>query len=205
MVVAQRGGAFYQGSSVKRWGRFVFRWLSEFATGRSIADINSGLRVFRRSEIVPFFPSISTGFSFTTTTTLVYMLNGLFVTYLPIAYHQRVGVSKVRYVRDTLRALQIIVECILRYNPLKLFLLIACPFLGMAALLLLIAIVLQSLVLFLIATVALSTGVLILAQGFVAASLVEPRPMTYRRQLEYVEMPDHDVINRDAPLHAHPS
>ena len=65
-------------------GRWVFRWLSQFATGQHIPDINSGLRVFRRQEILPFFPVISSGFSFTTTCTLVYLLNDSFVHYVPI-------------------------------------------------------------------------------------------------------------------------
>ena len=60
-----------------------------------------------------------------TTITLAFMLNAYSVTYIPIEYHKRKGDSKVRYVRDTLRSAQIIVEAIATYNPLKIFLLIA--------------------------------------------------------------------------------
>ena len=101
MVVGARTGAFYQGSFAKRLGRVVFRGLSEFAAGQHIPDINSGMRVFRRGDIVPFFPVISAGFSFTTTCTLVYLLNDLFVKYVPIEYHKRHGHSKVRHLRDS--------------------------------------------------------------------------------------------------------
>ncbi len=128
MVVGARTGKFYRGGLIKRWGRVVFRWLGEFATGQSIPDINSGMRVFRRRDILPFFPLISAGFSFTTTATLVYLLNDLYVYYLPIDYHRRHGRSKVHHLRDSLRALQIIVEAILRCNPIKIFLLLASPF-----------------------------------------------------------------------------
>ncbi|MEZ6060481.1 MAG: glycosyltransferase family 2 protein [Planctomycetaceae bacterium] len=127
MVVGARQGRFYQGSTFKRWGRNVFRWLSEFSAGQNIPDINSGLRVFRRSQIVRFFPIISAGFSFTTTSTLAYLHNDLSVHYIAIKYGQREGRSKVRHVRDSLRALQIIVEAILRCNPVKMFLLLATP------------------------------------------------------------------------------
>ncbi len=127
MVVGARTGAFYQGSLLKRAGRAVFRWLSEFAAGQRIPDINSGLRAFRRKEILPFFSVISSGFSFTTTCTLVYLLNDYFVHYVPIEYHRRAGTSKVRHLRDALRALQIIIEAILRCNPIKIFLLVAFP------------------------------------------------------------------------------
>jgi hypothetical protein len=51
------------------------------------------------------------------------MLNAYSVSYVPIAYEKRRGASKVRYIRDTLRATQIIVESIAIYNPLKLFIL----------------------------------------------------------------------------------
>lgn len=124
MVVGARHGQYYRGSFVKRVGRFFFRTLSEFATGRHIPDINSGLRIFRKDVAVRFFPTLSSGFSFTTTITLAFMLNAYSVMYTPIEYHKRKGNSKVRYVRDTLRSAQIIVEAIATYNPLKIFLLI---------------------------------------------------------------------------------
>ncbi len=72
-----------------------------------------------------YFPDICDGFSFTTTVTLIYMLTGKTVAYLPITYHKRIGASKVRFVRDTLRTLQYITETMALYNPLKLFLLLS--------------------------------------------------------------------------------
>ena len=57
--------------------------------------------------------------------TLALLSTGYFVKFVPISYHQRVGSSKVRYVRDTLRASQILVQAITRYNPIKLFLVLA--------------------------------------------------------------------------------
>lgn len=125
MVVGARQGAQYRGSLVKRVARFLFRVLSEFSAGRRIPDINSGCRIFRKSVALRFFPMLSSGFSFTTTVTLSFMLNAYSVTYVPIEYHKRKGSSKVRYLRDTLRSAQIIVEAITIYNPLKIFLLIA--------------------------------------------------------------------------------
>jgi glycosyltransferase involved in cell wall biosynthesis len=127
MVVGARTGSHYAGGQTKQAGWLAFRYLCEFAVGQSIPDINSGMRVFRKSEIVPFFPTISGEFSFTTTSTLLYLLNDRFVLHVPIDYFERTGTSKVRHVRDSLRTLQIIVEAILRYNPIKIFLLLAAP------------------------------------------------------------------------------
>jgi glycosyltransferase involved in cell wall biosynthesis len=123
MAVGARTGREYEGTFIKMPARRLFVWLSEYATGRKIDDINSGLRVFRKDIVLRYLATISDGFSFTTTITLATMLNGYFVKYVPISYYKRVGKSHVRYVRDSLRSLQIIIESILYYNPLKLFLL----------------------------------------------------------------------------------
>jgi len=128
MVVGARQGAAYHGTWAKSLARRLFRFLAEFATGRSIPDINSGLRAFRKDVVVRFFEIASNRFSFTTTITLAFMLNGHFVKYLPVSYFPRVGESKIDHFRDTLRAAQFIVQAILYYNPLKLFLL-PCSFL----------------------------------------------------------------------------
>jgi glycosyltransferase involved in cell wall biosynthesis len=132
MAVGARTGAEYRGTFVKMPARRVFLWLSEYATGRKIDDINSGLRVFRKEIVLRYIGTISNGFSFTTTITLAAMLNGYFVKYTPIEYFKRVGKSHVKYVRDSLRSLQIITESILYYNPLKLFLLVAMVLMSVA-------------------------------------------------------------------------
>jgi len=125
MVVAARQGRYYEGSFGKQILRIFFRWLAEFTCGRSIPDINSGFRVFDRRPVLAWRNSLSTGFSFTTTITLLFMLNYYFVGYLPIPYSQRVGRSKVRLFKDSLRSLQIILTMIAQFNPLKLYLLLS--------------------------------------------------------------------------------
>ena len=176
MVVGARTGKFYQGNIIKRYARVVFRMLSEFAAGRKIPDINSGLRIFRRSQIMPFFPIISAGFSFTTTSTLAYMLNGLFVHYTPIKYHKRAGRSKVRHIRDSLRAAQIIVEAILRCNPIKIFLLMSIPFVILSFILTLTSVLTLNLICMFAAIVALATAAIVLGLGFATAAIKPTQP-----------------------------
>lgn len=122
MVVGARQGEAYRESFLKSLLRGVLKLIVEFATGRKIPDVNSGLRVFRASTAKPYFPDICDGFSFTTTITLVYLLTHKAVSYVPISYSKRIGRSKVKMLRDTLRTFQYITECIVRYNPLKIFL-----------------------------------------------------------------------------------
>jgi glycosyltransferase involved in cell wall biosynthesis len=125
MIVGARTGDHYRESAVKAPLRYILKWLVEFTTGRRIPDVNSGLRVFSRAEILPYLDLLCNTFSFTTSVTLAYMMTGKFVGYVPISYHQRVGQTKVRLFRDSLRTLQYIVQAILYYNPLKMFLLIS--------------------------------------------------------------------------------
>lgn len=125
MVVGARHGREYRGTFLKMPARLLFKWLVEFTTGRRIPDINSGLRAFRKSQMLPFIDDLCDGFSFTTTITLIYCLTGKFVAYVPIDYSRRLGHSKVRFLRDSFRTLQYITEVIAIYNPLKLFGLLA--------------------------------------------------------------------------------
>lgn len=125
LVVGARYGWEYNGRILKRLARIVFRFLAEFATGKRIPDINSGMRAFHRSEIIPYFPRLCEGFSLPTTMTLAYFFTGMKVAYVPIQYHKRFGHSKVKIIRDSMRTLQYMTESIAHYNPLKLFLLLA--------------------------------------------------------------------------------
>jgi polyisoprenyl-phosphate glycosyltransferase len=124
MVVGARQGEHYYSSFGKRVLRLIFRLLAEYTCGRSIPDINSGFRVFDKRPVLAWKASVSTGFSFTTTITLLFMLNNLLVAYTPVTYNKRIGKSKVRLVSDGLRSLQIIFTSIAQFNPLKLYLLV---------------------------------------------------------------------------------
>lgn len=121
MVVGERTGPNYRETVIKSPLRWVLKWLVEFTAGRRIPDINSGLRVFDRSEAVKHFAQLCDTFSFTTSLTLAFMMGNKFVFYTPISYHKRVGRTKVRLFSDSLRTLQYIAQAVLYYDPLKIF------------------------------------------------------------------------------------
>jgi glycosyltransferase involved in cell wall biosynthesis len=125
MVVGHRQGKHYVPSLSNRVLRWMFRSLAEFIVGRDVPDVNSGMRIFDRDAVLPLFPHMSYGFSFTTSITLLFMMRALPVSYVPVPYLKREGASKVNYFRDSIRALQIIVSITARLNPIKLFLLAA--------------------------------------------------------------------------------
>lgn len=125
MVVGRRTGVHVNPSILKSPLRRILRFLVEFTAGRKIPDINSGLRVFSKKTVVPYFNLLCDTFSFTTSLTLAYMMTGLFVSYIDIPYSKRHGSSKVRLFRDSLRTLQFILQAVTYYNPIKVFLLFA--------------------------------------------------------------------------------
>lgn len=125
LVIGQRTGKEFWGSLIKHPARFLFLLLAEFTVGQKIPDVNSGLRLFKKSSFDEVnFPIICRGFSFSSTMTLSFFASGMFVKFVPISYLTRSGESKVNYLRDTLRTLQTLVEIVTYYNPLKIILLI---------------------------------------------------------------------------------
>lgn len=125
MVVGARTGQNYFESVLKAPLRLVLKFMVEYTAGRKVPDVNSGLRVFSKQKATLFFNHLSNTFSFTTSITLAYMMNTLFVQYIPIPYHKRAGKTKVHLFRDALRTLQYIIEAITYYNPLKIFMLMS--------------------------------------------------------------------------------
>ena len=121
MVVGKRVG--YKESIFKIILRKILKFVVEFAAGRKIPDINSGLRIFKKDTIKEYLPHLCETFSFTTSATLAYMMNGKFVSYVPINYGKRKGKSKVSLMRDSFKTIFYIMQTVTYYNPLKIFML----------------------------------------------------------------------------------
>ena len=121
MVVGKRIG--YKESLFKVMLRKILKFVVEFAAGRRIPDINSGLRIFKKDTIKEYLPHLCETFSFTTSATLAYMMNGRFVSYVPINYGKRKGKSKVSLMRDSFKTIFYIMQTVTYYNPLKIFML----------------------------------------------------------------------------------
>lgn len=128
LVIGARQGKEFWGSLLKHPARLIFLFLAEFTVGQKIPDVNSGLRVFKKSSFEKIsLPVLCRGFSFSSTMTLAFLAEGMFVKFVPISYLPRKGKSKVNYIKDTLRTLQALVEVIIFYNPLKLIILLCIP------------------------------------------------------------------------------
>ena len=95
-------------------------WFAELLTGEKIADINSGMRIFRKSLVREFWHLFPDKFSFTTTITIAGLLSGYRVEFVPIDYHKRVGKSSIKSV-DFFYFLGVIVRLVVYFKPLNFF------------------------------------------------------------------------------------
>src|SRR5439155_597880 len=82
-------------------------------------DRTPGLLAFRREVAERYFDLLPDGFSFTTTTTVAAIADGLAVRFTPIDYLPRVGRSKVRPIPDTLRIGRQVLRLGIRFAPLR--------------------------------------------------------------------------------------
>ncbi|MCX5713928.1 MAG: glycosyltransferase family 2 protein [Candidatus Omnitrophica bacterium] len=120
MVVGSRSR---EGLSIyRRSVKCLLNNLANYLTGIKIPDLNSGLRVMKKKIVNRFMPILPDGFSLTTTITLAMLINGYRVKYIPIAYLQRKGGSKVNPLKDTVYFFQLIIRTIAYFKPLKVFL-----------------------------------------------------------------------------------
>lgn len=121
MVVGARSGKGAQIPLVRRPAKWILRALANFLLETRIADLNSGLRLFRKAQATPLFAILPPGFSFTTTITLAFLSRGRRVAYVPIGYHRRSGTSKIRPIRDTLNFTALILKTVIYFRPLRVF------------------------------------------------------------------------------------
>ena len=125
IVIAVRSNLNEIDSIAKRFFRGIFKLLVRFVNDSRIEDPNSGFRIIRRDIVLNLMPFLCGTFSFTTSLTI--LTSGLyyFIKYIPVRYERRIGFSKVKHFRDSLRTLQYIMQGIIFFNPIKFFLLLA--------------------------------------------------------------------------------
>lgn len=135
MVVGDRSGSGNAFPLLRRPGKAVVNVLAAFLVGRRIPDLNSGMRVMRRSLVEEYFHLLPDGFSFTTTITLAALTNKLGVRWVPIAYAPRLGKSTITFGRGLFQELPnflaLIVRIITYFRPLRFFALPSALFLAL--------------------------------------------------------------------------
>ena len=104
---------------LRRVGNLIFAsLLSVFANSR-VRDTASGMRVVRRSSLNHLFP-LPDGLHFTPAMSARAMLSSaLRISEVDMPYHERVGESKLRVIKDGLRFLRVILEAAFLYRPAR--------------------------------------------------------------------------------------
>ena len=124
LVVGARSSETQAGSA-RRFGNATLNRLASFLTERQIPDLTSGFRAAKREHLREFLHLLPNGFSTPTTTTLAFIKAGYNVSFEPIEARPRVGTSKIRFTRDGVKFLLILIRMITIYSPMKVFLPIA--------------------------------------------------------------------------------
>lgn len=119
MVVGARIGDDVVYSRLRAIPKIFLRRYAQWITGTHIPDINSGFRAFRADVARRYLDLYPDGFSFTTTITISMLMEGREVIYEPISYTPRIGKSKIKPIRDTLRFVSTIARTGMFFAPLK--------------------------------------------------------------------------------------
>jgi glycosyltransferase involved in cell wall biosynthesis len=121
MVVGARIGGDVVYPLIRKIPKAFLRRYVSWLARQTVPDMNSGLRVIRRSVVERFLRVLPDTFSFTTTLTLAMHTNAFDVRYVPIGYAARVGKSKIKPIRDTLNFIQLIVRTGTYFAPMRVF------------------------------------------------------------------------------------
>ncbi len=122
MIVGARIGSDVSEPWLRAFPKRFLRWYCTWIAEQPIPDFNSGMRLFKKEIAQRFLHILPDGFSFTTTITLAMMTNYLDVKFVPISYAERIGRSKIRPIRDTLKFIELIIRTGCYFAPLRVFL-----------------------------------------------------------------------------------
>ncbi len=121
MVVGARISSEVKIPLIRRPAKLFINMFANYLLGFKIPDLNSGLRVMKKSVVKQYLKILPDGFSFTSTISMAMLTNGYSVKYVPINYYSRKGKSKIKPVQDTLNFIQLIIRTALYFNPLRIF------------------------------------------------------------------------------------
>ncbi|MGD9971308.1 MAG: glycosyltransferase family 2 protein [Sulfuricurvum sp.] len=120
MVVGSRG--ITQTQKKRVLGKIVLSKLANTLFSYDIKDLNSGFRVFNRSDAMRYFHVCSDRFSFTTSQTLAYLSDEKPIVYIPINIQMRQeGKSSVN-MKAGLRAILKVLQMGMIFKPLRVIL-----------------------------------------------------------------------------------
>jgi glycosyltransferase involved in cell wall biosynthesis len=121
LVVGARPFSWFR---FRDFGNLILSTTASLLCGKKIPDLTSGLRRIRRSKALLFYDLYPQGFSFPSTSTIMFVTSLFSVAYLPIENRPRpahASRSKLRPLRDGFKFLSIIYRIIMMSYPLRFF------------------------------------------------------------------------------------
>jgi hypothetical protein len=114
--------------------KWFIQTLASYLTETNIPDLNSGLRVFRKTLALKFMHLLPKGHSWVSTITLAHLADDYTVKFVPIDYFPRKGRSTFHPFGDTYSYLLLVIRTVMYFNPLKVLLPIGFLLLGVGLL-----------------------------------------------------------------------
>ncbi len=102
--------------------KWFIRSLASYLTETPIPDLNSGLRVFKKSLALKFMHLLPHGHSWVSTITLAHLSDDYLVKFVPIDYYPRKGRSSFHPITDTYNYLLLVIRTVTYFNPIKVLL-----------------------------------------------------------------------------------
>lgn len=121
MIVGARGKGS-QGSFHRNAANKIYNIFATYLCGVKILDLTSGFRAVKKDIAKKFMYLFPNGFSYPTTITMSLIKAGYNVKYVPIDVSRRVGVSKIRVLKDGIRFFIIMFRIGTLFKPIKVFL-----------------------------------------------------------------------------------
>jgi len=120
MVVGSRENS----SSVpirRRPGKKVLQWVLNYFVQEKIPDINSGLRMMKRETILKYMHLCSNKFSFSMSSTILFLSERRFLRFVPIVCRPRANSGSQVGFFDGMRALMTLLRINVMFHPFRFF------------------------------------------------------------------------------------
>ena len=119
MVVGARTKCLQDGW-LRKPGKWLLGRIANYLSGMKIPDVNCGFRAVKKKCFEEFITLYPNGFSLPTTLTMAMIKAGHSIKYIPIATSPRIGrKSTVRVGSDGIKALLLMLRCVMLFDPLK--------------------------------------------------------------------------------------
>lgn len=110
----------YKGPIIRQPGKKILTWLASYLNQQKIPDLNCGIRIVKKDKISQFLHLLCDGFSFSTTTLLMFLNENFNIKFVPIKINKRNGGSMVRP-KHALDTFIFVLRTIIMINPLRVF------------------------------------------------------------------------------------